>query len=332
MARQLPAMNKKQWRDMAVLAAIWAWSFVVYKMMGATYQPLMIAFLRCAIGGLYLIGYLLWWRGETIARLMRYRAYIPLLLVMSLVGNIIPFTLSGLLVKEVGSAVAAIINAMNPIFTFMLVRVFYDHHRLSWDRLLGIIIAILGISVMIGWDIIISSQRGDWHYLLREAGLMLVGFSFAIQSNLSRRRDLRRLPVDIMVAFQNILSAILLLPLVLLFDHPFAYPFPPSWDILAAAVFYNILSMGYAYIIYFNIIKRSGALNGSLVAMLMPPLGIVYSYLYFGEVLQWHQLLGFSIILLGLVAVDGRVLKKIRRPRRHIGLNKKRPRRAYDIG
>ncbi|MDI9313532.1 MAG: DMT family transporter [Hydrotalea sp.] len=307
MSQHQPAMTRQQWGSLFIISGIWAWSFVVYKVMGEVYQPLMIAFIRCAIGAAYLLCYL-WYKKIS---LFTYKQYFPMLLLLSILGNIIPFTLSGLLIKDVGSAVSSIINSINPIFTAVLIRIFYDHHRLSLGRFSGILLSLLGITIMIGVDGLIHAQHNNWVYLVKEMSLMLVGFSFSVQATLTRRRDIQKLPAVVMVASQNIFSTIILLPIIFIFDKPLSYPFPPSLEMILMAVVYNVFSMGYAYIIYFNMIRKAGAVNASLTAMIMPPIGIFYAYLYFGEQLASHQLLGLEFITLGLVVIDGRLPKYI---------------------
>ena len=302
MSQHQPAMTRQQWSGLLIISGIWAWSFVVYKVMGAVYSPLMIAFIRCVIGAAYLLCYM----GYKKISLRPYKKYFPLLLLLGLLGNIIPFTLSGWLIKDVGSAVSSIINSINPIFTAVLIRIFYDHHRLSFGRFSGILLALIGITLMIGVDSLINAQNNNWGYIIKEISLMAVGFSFSIQAALSRRADIQKIPAVVIVASQNILSTIVLLPFVFIFDDPFSYPFP-SLEMIFMAVVYNVLSMGYAYIIYFNMIKSAGAVNASLIAMIMPPISIAYAYFYFGEQLASHQLLGLTIITLGLVVVDGRL-------------------------
>ncbi len=309
-------MNRQQWSSLFIISAIWAWSFVIYKIMGAVYHPLMIAFIRCAIGAVYLLGYL-WYKKIS---LLKYKKYFPVLVFLSVLGNIIPFTLSGLLIKDIGSAVSSIINSINPIFTALLIRMFYDHHRLSVGRFSGILLSLAGMTVLVGLDAMGYSGYGtggnnttphDNYYFIKELLLMLVGFSFSVQSAFTRRHDIQKIPAVVMVASQNIFSTIILLPLIFIFDKPFDYPFPPSLNMMMVAVVYNVFSMGYAYIIYFNMIKKAGAVNASLTAMIMPPIGIIYAYFYFGEELASHQFLGLALITMGLLVIDGRLPRYI---------------------
>ncbi len=319
MSQHQPAMNRQQWSSLFIISAIWAWSFVIYKIMGAVYHPLMIAFIRCAIGAAYLLCYM-WYKKIS---LLKYKKYFPVLIFLSVLGNIIPFTLAGLLIKDIGAAVSAIINSITPIFTALLIRMFYDHHRLSVGRFSGILLSLAGMTVLVGLDALGYGGYGrhgaggdnapphDGYYFIKELLLMLVGFSFSIQSAFTRRRDIQKIPAVVMVASQNIFSTIILLPLIFIFDKPFDYPFPPSLNMVMVAVVYNVFSMGYAYIIYFDMIKKAGAVNASLTAMIMPPIGIIYAYFYFGEELASHQFLGLALITMGLMVIDGRLPRYI---------------------
>ncbi|MGI9461682.1 MAG: DMT family transporter [Alphaproteobacteria bacterium] len=297
-----PVMNFQQWRAIFIISVIWSSSFVIYKAMGAVYQPLMIALIRCVIGASCLWVYC----GYKKISLWHYKQYFPIFVIFGLLSNIIPFTLSGWLIKDVGAGVSAIIYSMNPILIALLVRFFYQDHRLSPLRFSGILVAVMGISVMMGVDAFLFLQKNDDNYFLKELALLMVAVSFAVQAVLVRKHNIKKIPAAVIVAGQNIFSVIILLPLVFLFDTPFDYIINPDGKLLLIVVIYNILSMGYAYGVYFNIIKQAGSVNGSMFAMFVPPLGVLYAFLFFDEKLLWNQLVGFLIVSIGLLLVDGR--------------------------
>jgi len=72
------------------------------------------------------------------------------------------------------------------------------------------------------------------------------------------------------------------------------------------------LSTALAYIVFFQIIRRSGATNVMLVTLLIPVTAILLGYLVLGESISARELAGAAIIGSALLLIDGRVLAWLR--------------------
>ena len=101
-------------------------------------------------------------------------------------------------------------------------------------------------------------------------------------------------------------AAVLLLPLVFLVDRSWQL-LPPGSITLLAVLGLALASTAFAYVLYFRILASAGATNLSLVKMLVPPTAILLGILVLGENLQGHHLLGLTLIIAGLMVIDGRV-------------------------
>ena len=73
----------------------------------------------------------------------------------------------------------------------------------------------------------------------------------------------------------------------------------------------GILSTALAYVLYFKLIEQAGATNAVLVTLLVPLSAIMLGWLVLDEQLQFNHFLGMLSIGFGLLAIDGRVLKKL---------------------
>ena len=106
------------------------------------------------------------------------------------------------------------------------------------------------------------------------------------------------------------MAALLLLPVMLLIDRPWSLPVPQasSW---AALVAIGLLSTTLAYLLYFRILSTAGATNLSLVTLLVPASAVLLGAGILGERLQPHQLAGMALIGLGLLAIDGRLWRRL---------------------
>jgi drug/metabolite transporter (DMT)-like permease len=87
-------------------------------------------------------------------------------------------------------------------------------------------------------------------------------------------------------------------------------PGPATW----LAVFgLAALSTALAYIVFFQILRRSGATNVMLVTLLIPVTAILLGYLVLGEQISAHEIFGALVIGSALLLIDGRVLNFARR-------------------
>ena len=69
------------------------------------------------------------------------------------------------------------------------------------------------------------------------------------------------------------------------------------------------LSTALAYLVFFQILRRSGATNVMLVTLLIPVTAILLGYLVLGETISPREIIGALVIGSALLVIDGRVLK-----------------------
>jgi drug/metabolite transporter (DMT)-like permease len=113
-------------------------------------------------------------------------------------------------------------------------------------------------------------------------------------------------------AGQLVASSVLLVPVMLAVDRPFALP-PPGAAAVGALAGLAVLSTALAYVLYFRLLASAGATNLLLVTLLIPVSAILLGVLLLGEALLPRHLAGMALIGLGLVAIDGRAARALRR-------------------
>jgi drug/metabolite transporter (DMT)-like permease len=109
---------------------------------------------------------------------------------------------------------------------------------------------------------------------------------------------------------QVITSAIILLPIALFTDAPLSLPLPGMafWlSTIAMAIF----STSLAYFLFFKLVESAGASNSLLVTFLIPIVAIVLGAVFLGERFSLNQGAGVVLIAVGLVLLDGRVLRRV---------------------
>jgi branched-subunit amino acid ABC-type transport system permease component len=104
--------------------------------------------------------------------------------------------------------------------------------------------------------------------------LLLLGSSLSYGiGNVYAKRNVRGLAPRIPALFQVFLAACVIVPIALIVDRPFQTVHPAPEAILAIA-WLGILGSGFAYLCYFTILANWGATRTSMVAYLLPVVGI----------------------------------------------------------
>lgn len=106
-------------------------------------------------------------------------------------------------------------------------------------------------------------------------------------------------------------STLLILPVAMLVDRPWtlATPALPVWAAVAGIA---VLSTAFGHVLYFRILATAGATNLLLVTFLIPVSAIILGTFGLGEQLAPRHFAGLALIGVGLAAIDGRVLARLR--------------------
>jgi drug/metabolite transporter (DMT)-like permease len=75
--------------------------------------------------------------------------------------------------------------------------------------------------------------------------------------------------------------------------------------------YFALFSTALAYLLYYRVLRMAGAGNLMLVTLLIPPIAIFLGAVFLDESLSPSTYLGFAIIGLGLVILDGRLAAKL---------------------
>jgi len=108
----------------------------------------------------------------------------------------------------------------------------------------------------------------------------------------------------------------MMIPIVMFFDQPWTLTMPGT-ETIGAIVSLAVASTALAYLIYFRVLETAGAVNAALVTLLVPLTAIFLGAVFLDEELAVRHYLGMALILVGLIAVDGRLMARIRNKPAH---------------
>lgn len=292
-------MSATDWALLLLLGGIWGGSFFFARIAVAEIHPIALVLFRVAIAAaalhLYLLGC-----GPSFRQALPFAGSFFLL---ALLNNVIPFSLIFTGQTEMGAGVASVLNATTPFWTVMLASVLTRDERLSLNKLAGIALGIAGTAVMVGPGIVAGLGGPVW------AKFALVGASLSYALAVIFARRFTGLAPAVVAAGQLTASTVIMTPVVL-FGFSTDGLFAASLPVWSAVFALALLSTAFAYIIYFRLIASAGATNASLVTLVVPVSAILLGAIFLGERLESFELAGMALIGLGLVTIDGRLLRR----------------------
>jgi drug/metabolite transporter (DMT)-like permease len=298
-------MKARDWVLLLLLSVLWGGAFYFYKILdNAGLPPLTIVLGRVGIAAIALLPVV---RMRGLRFPSRLSEWMPFAF-LAVANNVIPFLLISWGETQITSGLASVLNATTPIFTALVAHFATKDERFSRNSIAGIGLGFLGILVLVGPEAI----RGLSLTSLAQIGCLVATISYAFAAVYGRR--FRTTTPIVVSTCQLIVSTIILLPFELIVDKPWTLPMP-SAGTWAAMLGMALLATSAAYIIYFVLIMHAGAVNASLVTLLIPVVALILGGLFLHERLGWGTAAGMALILVGLIALDGRLTKAVLRSR-----------------
>ena len=225
-------------------------------------------------------------------------------LIMGVLNNAIPFSLIAFAQTELSSSLASIIISSTPLFALVIAGIALPDERLTLRRFFSVMVGFAGVVVMIGPSVL-SGIGSD---VVAQFAMLGAAFFYATSTVYARRFKEEGLTSSVLVTGQVTMSSLVLIPIAFYFERSYSIGFP-SVDVVAAILGVTFLSTALAYLLYFRILAAAGATNVTLVAFLIPVSAILLGVGILQETLSLNQVAGMLLIALGLVIMDGRLIK-----------------------
>ena len=297
----MPAPSLAVWGLLGLLGLIWGAAFFLARVAVAEIAPLTLVFYRVALAALTLHVVLALGKRSVWPYRGRWRDFLG----MGLLNNAVPFSLLFVGQTALGAGFASILNATMPIWTVVIAHVLTRDERMRGASVAGIMLGFLGVVVMLAPAAFAVTNAPVWAMLCVVGGAMSYGFAGIFGKRFGD------VPPTVTATGQLTASAAIMLPLAL-----FAHGAPAIGEVAmstwAAVVLLAVVSTAFAYILFFRILGEAGAVNVSLVTLLVPPSAIFLGWLFLGERLDGFAWVGLALIASGLIVLDGRMLSRVR--------------------
>ncbi|GAB4444618.1 MAG: DMT family transporter [Chloroflexi bacterium OHK40] len=299
--RTSQVMGPTEWGLLLLLSLLWGGSFFFSKVALAELPPFSVVLARVGIAAAALNAAIL----LSDQRMPADRHLWGRFAVMGLINNLIPFSLIFYGQTQIPSGLAAILNATTPLWTVLLAHWLTRDERLTPNRLAGVLIGFVGVIILLGPELL----GGLGVQALAQLAVVGAAVSYAFAGIFGK--GFRGIPPLVTATGQVTATAAMMLPIALLVDRTWALPAPTlvTWGALLGLA---LLSTALAYGIYFRLLATAGATNLLLVTFLIPVSALLLGTLILDERLAPGDFVGMAAIGLGLTAIDGRLLRRLR--------------------
>jgi drug/metabolite transporter (DMT)-like permease len=279
-------MPAADWGVIALLSLLWGGAFFMIELGLRGFPPMTLVFLRMALAVppmlliLRIMGQQLPADGKSWRQL----------LVLGAINCALPFILFFWGQTRIESGLASILNATTPLWGVVTAHFLTRDEKATPTRIVGVLLGLAGIIVMVGPD----ALGGISGSVLAQLACLAATLLYALAAVYGRTLSQSTMTPMVIATGQVITAAVVMLPVALLIDRPWALP-AAGWDAWAGAIGLAIPSTAIAYFFYFRLIDRAGASNAIL------------GVLFLGETVEPKEMAGAALIALGLLAINGRL-------------------------
>ena len=286
----------KHWALLGYLVLVWGFAFALIAVALESFHPLFIVWCRLWMGAL--VVWCVWrWRQQ---RWCLGREWWPRLTLLSLTGNIIPFSLIAWAEQSVPSAEVGILMALMPIATLLLAHWLLEHESLTRRRFAGVVVGFAGVALLVGDDLLSAGASGQWP---GQVATLLATISYAFNGVYAKRLPAEN-PVALSVGTLAIGSLLLAVPAL------WAQLAGPGFDVTAGAtsvlVVLGVMATGVATWCYFVVVTERGPGFLSTINYLIPAVAFAAGTVFLAEPWGWEHLIALGMILVGVSLIQVR--------------------------
>jgi drug/metabolite transporter (DMT)-like permease len=283
----------KHWFAFILLAAIWSSSFLWIKIAIQEISPITLVALRTFFGAFVGIIAIL----ATRTKFPHSRSVWIALMILGLTNVAIPFGLITWGEQSIDSAVASILNATVPLFTFLIANNFLKDERLSPGKILGLLIGFGGVLILLIKDL----QPGSHNVFIGQAAVLLAAIFYA-GSMVYARISTDRVPGLVRGIMPLMSATIIMWTGSFTLESPIKLPsLPITW---LAVTWLGVLGSGLAFILWYYLLQEVGPTRAALVTYILPLGGVLLGVIFLNEALSWNLVFGGFMIITSVIVMN----------------------------
>jgi drug/metabolite transporter (DMT)-like permease len=290
-------MPLRYWALIILLGAVWGCSFLFNAILIREISPLWVSAGRVTIGAgicwLFFLG--------TRKPLPRDWSLYPQFLVLGILNYAIPFALFPYAETTVASSIVGVINGMTPMTTVIVSQLWPGGEKASWNKSIGVGIGFLGA-------IILASPSFGEGASAQVVGLLAaLGATICYALTLNYARRFKNVDSTVTASASLTGAALVAIPIALLFAGIPVITRIETWGALFGI---GVFSTSFSFLLVYWLLPKVGATNLSLNTFITPISAILLGVLVLHERFSPIHVAGIVVIFLGLVFIDGRLVRR----------------------
>jgi len=282
-------MKGKPYTALVLSMIFWSFSFVWFKIANRSYEPITIVFIRLCMAIVFLSAFL--WVTKRFTRIRKGdRKYFFL---MALFEPFLYFLGESFGLTYVSSTVGSVIISTIPVFAVIFAFVIY-REKLNLINYLGVIVSFAGVLVFI------TSSTGSITMDPRGLALMFIAVVSATGYNMVLHRLASSYDPVTIVNIQNIIGAIMFLPLFLIFDLKGLMATGIEAESFGAIVLLAIFASCGAFVLFAYSVRHLGIARANIFSNLIPLFTALFAFLIVGDKITFRNSIGMIIVITGL--------------------------------
>lgn len=267
----------------------WSFSFIWFKMANQVFEPMTIVFFRLVIA-ISILSLYLWITNKYVKIKKEDR---KLFLMLALFEPFIYFIGESYGLTYVSATAGSVLISTIPVVATLGAWIFFKE-KLKIINYAGIILSFGGILIFI------LNKDGSLSFTLKGLALMGIAVISAVGYNLTLSRLVGGYSPAYIVNVQNVIGAVLFLPVFLIFDLK-KFPvgevtFADFIPIIELSVF---ASCG-AFILFAYSVHRMGITKANVFTNIIPVFTAIFSFILLGDKLTIQKIIGMAVVITGL--------------------------------
>jgi len=279
------------------LGLIWGTNFVFIKWSTDAVTPMQVVLVRVVAGFLTVAVYALVTRQLKLSHLRHSLHFI----VMACLAAALYFYGFAEGTALLQSGLAGAVSASIPLFSLLAAVLFLPEENLTSNRVLGLLVGLVGVTLIAKP---LSGGLGD-SYLLGVLWMVLGSFSLGVSFVYARRFVTPLdLPPAALTTYQLGFATLILLAVTDMTGLGTLTDDPTSFAVLVFGL--GFLGTGLAYVLYYYVIGKLGAVRASALAYVPPVVALFLGALFLGETIVLLDYVATALIFTGVILVNKR--------------------------
>jgi len=267
----------------------WAFSFIWFKEANKNFNPITIVFIRLVFSVILMTIFLV----ATKNYMKIKKPDRKLFLMLALFEPFFYFLGESFGLTYVSATVCSVMISTIPVFATIGAWLLF-REKLNTINYAGIIFSFIGVLVFI------LNSDGSISFNINGLGLLSLAVISAVGYNLTLSRLVGTYSPVYIVNVQNIIGAILFLPLFLIFDFKQFVATPLTFSMFKPVLELAVFASCGAFILFAYSVKNMGITKANVFSNCIPVFTAVFSFFLLGERLSAQNIIGMTIVIAGL--------------------------------